>query len=634
MTSVEIRYNPFKVKTEIKVDGNEIAKTSNLYRYRNTPLEDWIEVFIPELVEYCNDDEISLCIISVQKYIDDINDQIKVYSKKHRHVDIEVKENASTGYKGRLSKISQIQERLGDSFIIDESKLDIQILMVSMDNSEEYGRMLEVVTGTKLNPKAGYIISNFKYAEEGFENIDILFGELDERYINIAMYIFPNLDECSNKYWRLLKEKVTQSDNHMLVACLNGKPKMNDELYGYISEKLEKKGKQSRSRYIFISNNAEENDMYLRDEYGVRNISILKEDDVDEILRMVKKYIQNVCYVNKIVNKANIIKEYLEEIQTNIAQAAERNKGLEILERERGNYKNKAKLLMEHYNSLTLIQNTAMNQSELTENFIEDLTIQLRQLIIKHIVTSSARAMDGEDVNLIIADAFRRAADTLAGKLTPLSTWQYQEDVKFCMKDRMFIHVDEYLKRKYVLKVERMVIDGDFDLENNYSAMILIEEAIDINRVCDNFIDSISGIIKRTESGAKMGFFEWVTENITARDFGIYSLNAYSPFFTTKSSSIDDYLEVDKKIKRRIKTIADEIHTFFYNIVTETDMCVISKLLKEKIVRIENYVESSISEVTSKMEDYERQLDISHEEKDKILGIDEIISELDKTTEI
>ena len=58
------------------------------------------------------------------------------------------------------------------------------------------------------------------------------------------------------------------------------------------------------------------------------------------------------------------------------------------------------------------------------------------------------------------------------------------------------------------------------------------------------------------------------------------------------------------------------------------------KLLEEKIVRIENYIESSISEVTSKMEDYERQLDISHEEQDKILGIDEIISELDKTTEI
>lgn len=35
MTIIELTYNPFTVKTKLKINGDEIAKTSNLYRYRN-----------------------------------------------------------------------------------------------------------------------------------------------------------------------------------------------------------------------------------------------------------------------------------------------------------------------------------------------------------------------------------------------------------------------------------------------------------------------------------------------------------------------------------------------------------------------------------------------------------------------
>ena len=173
-------------------------------------------------------------ICSLQKYIDAVNRAIRNYEKKHRHVDIEVRENPSTGYKGRLNKISQIIEQINDADdtlkVTDNYSLDV--LFVSMAGIDDYKEVLtSILPDIEIKPDQAVLISAKECKEEGFETEIYAIGELEDRHVETKFFVFPSLNECSNKYWRLLKEKVNGERDYVLVTLLNSKPKKNDELF-------------------------------------------------------------------------------------------------------------------------------------------------------------------------------------------------------------------------------------------------------------------------------------------------------------------------------------------------------------------------------------------------------------------
>lgn len=634
MTSVEIKYNPFKTKTDIYINDGEIAKTSNLYRYRNTPLEDWVDVLIPELVEYCNDDEISLRVCSIQKYIDDINDQIKAYSKKHRHVDIEVEECASTGYKGRLAKIYQIQESVTPTITLEESCPDIQVLVVSMAGKNEYSQMIEVLVGRELDVEEGFYISNFQHDEEGFSKVDVSISEIDDKYINIEVLIYPCLQECVNKYWRLLKEKTSQSKNYMLLAQLNSNPKKNDELYRYLLDQLEKKGQLNKARFIFITDNMDDNDEYLRDEYGVRNITMLENINVESAFSLVKEYIQNVCYRNKIVSMEHFFRNGLWDIQGAIARETEKNKCIDEINHEKEVYRRQADTLIQHFNSLTLISNKPKSIDTLTDYFIEDLTIQLRELVKKIAITGlwkkgTSDLFAREEYTFV--SAVRRATiGTVISELSRLfASGQYKEDVKRCVEERVKAHVYEYLKGKSVLMSDATVLEEGIILATDYPVMNLIEEAIDVEQYCNAFINQLGDIKKRTEYSSNVEFYTWVIGGIDFRELA-RSLGG----FIYMNDNPNDYSAVDRGIKRRLKTVEDKIKEFFREIEMSTGINILSKVLERKKKITEELINTNVACVIQKIDAYEKQWDISAEEIAKLANIDVILSELDKVIEL
>lgn len=352
MTRVEIKYNPFVIKTEIRINGEEIAQTSNLYRYRNTPFEDWIEIFIPELVKYCNDDELTISIISIPKYIKDVMFQVDNYCSKHKEIDIEIKECVKPDYASRVEKIRELKERIGISNQIDKSTEDVRILFVSLADEEEYRKMIMTLVGEDLNLDEGHIITNYKNEsdEKGFHKERITINTINDSFLNIKFILFPYWSLFTNDYFDYLRMAINKDDDYMLVMQLNSEPIINEKIYNLIENQLEKKGKKNRSRYIFISENVVENRDYIKMEYGVRDTVFVDENKIDNAFLVIKEYLENVYHSKKIIH-------YTEELRKGI-QNYQKKKTREIIEKEidkeKENFKYKITEIMDIYDSFQI----------------------------------------------------------------------------------------------------------------------------------------------------------------------------------------------------------------------------------------------------------------------------------------
>lgn len=632
MTEIVFEYNPIQVRADIIIEGSKIAQTSNLYRYRNTPLEDWIDVLIPELVDYSNDDNIQIEIHSVQKYIDEINKAIRNYEKTHRHIDIEVIENPSTGYKGRLNKISQIIEQIKEGNvefdITDDYPLDV--LVVSMTDNDEYEEFLgNLFPDINAKSNQALLISNKGSEVDGFEPINHEINELDDRHIGTRVYIFPLLNECSNKYWRLLKEKVNGTGDYVLIALLNSKPKKNDELLDYVAEQLEKKGKINKSRFVFVSENTEDNLDYIQDEYGVKIIDMLDYDNADEAIEKVKWYIQNVSYVRKIAELSESLKSQFEVLQENISREAEKNKSVAELVEIISAYRNTMDSINNHYRSISMVQYGEFSAKNAKDEFIEVLTQNITDMIVEDVIKFLADVKDGKkEISSLIGGTLAQSRSLMGislgyDLLDSFKNGNKSQDVMALFEVTLSDFLTYYLSNHISLEARReTVISEGIILQKSYSIYPLIKDRLET--LCQNSVRKISSIMKKSDSGQKMAFFEWITENISRTDMGLYS---YRKSYLDYNKN--DYSEVSKKIKRRIKTIAPEIESIFTEAFEKLSFDGGASVFEEKIEKIETMTDTSINKLEKRCNEEIEKMDISDADKCRIANLGDIISELE-----
>ena len=632
MTEIVFEYNPIQIRAEIIIEGSEIAKTSNLYRYRNTPLEDWVDVLIPELVEYSNDDNIQIEIRSLQKYIDEINKAIRTYEKKHRHIDIEVIENPSTGYKGRLNKLSQIIEQIkeaeGELAITDEYPLDV--LVVSMAEEDEYNDFLSnIFPDIKAKSDQAILVSNKECEVEGFEVISHEISDFEDRHVDARVFIFPSLNECSNKYWRLLKEKVNGKNDYVMISLLNSKPKKNDELLDYIAEQLEKKGKINKSRFIFISENTEDNMDYIQDEYGVRLTDMLDYDSADESIDKVKHYIQNVSYVRKIAELSESLKKQFEGLHKHITLEAEKNKSVAELDRFMTDYKNVMESINNHYRSLSLVKYGDFSAKNAKDEFIELLTQNITEMLVEDVIKSMADLKDGKSEamgKLFGLSSVSAVSIALGYNLLDLfKDGQKAEDVMALAESTLSDFIIYYISNHMSLEARKETeISSDIVLQKAYAVYPLIKDRVE--ELCKVGIDKIAAIEKKNDSGQKMAFFEWVTANISRTDMGLYS---YSHTYLNYDKN--DYSEVSKTIKRRLKTIEADFEAIFTQVIKALDFNLCGSVLEEKIEKIESMTDDSIKKIEKICNEELTKMDINDKDKCRIADLDDIMSELEET---
>lgn len=104
MTEVVIRYNPYKVETQIIVDGKEMNHNNRLNSFKKERLQMWIEQLIPILTEYLNEDSYKIIFEGTRFDYEDILQLSEKYKDEVKII-TEHKEE-----KGRKQKIEELKE--------------------------------------------------------------------------------------------------------------------------------------------------------------------------------------------------------------------------------------------------------------------------------------------------------------------------------------------------------------------------------------------------------------------------------------------------------------------------------------------------------------------------------------------
>ena len=76
MKTIYIKYNPYKVETEIKID-DELVKENSQLNVKGKRLQEWVENLPEILVEECNDSEYKIIFHGTALDFDDVQEVIE-----------------------------------------------------------------------------------------------------------------------------------------------------------------------------------------------------------------------------------------------------------------------------------------------------------------------------------------------------------------------------------------------------------------------------------------------------------------------------------------------------------------------------------------------------------------------------
>lgn len=324
MAKVFIEYNPFIEYTKIVVDGTELSATSSLYKYTNTPLQDWVENLFPELTEHCNDDELSVTFKGLQYSCDLLEEEYEKFVKNNREYDIDLSFEVSKSEIARSGMISNMIDELRNQNTADEfnnSLLDIleenskcQMSVYVIGGTDEHRHdLVDSIVGDKIersDNSMGYVISNGESITSEHKDGGNLYIEcsrnlpfVNSRYCNTRIYEMPDLDKCKNAYYRAAKESLTSDEKTLVIYIVEGNNSDNNaEFLNLISDEYNKKGKLNKSRFIFVSNAPKDGQKILNSDFAIKKAAVLDFSCINEIHNQLKTYQTQVSMINYIKN--------------------------------------------------------------------------------------------------------------------------------------------------------------------------------------------------------------------------------------------------------------------------------------------------------------------------------------------
>lgn len=330
MVKVELSHNPFTNETKILVNSELINETSTLYKHRNTPMKDWVEYFLPDLVQHCNDDKISITFHGLQFNYEDLEERVKQYY--NREVEITLEQRVAKSQISRLGSLSDIideilnvqeilpelkYEKFSDS-IIENLYAPIEAIIISGNDSIK-ANFINSLLGQAIieinNERGIKIVDNRKSKHimslETEEEFDIFEAEIPfakGKYSKLVIVDTPNSETQSNYYYRYIKKAIAAVEKPIIIYALDRFSENNNEEYlSLIAENFRQQGKQNKERFIFISENTDEAQKLLNSDYTISKAQIFSIHDVDKVKQTIHRYINGYSLNEKIRETKKII---------------------------------------------------------------------------------------------------------------------------------------------------------------------------------------------------------------------------------------------------------------------------------------------------------------------------------------
>lgn len=333
MVQIYVKYNPYKLGTEIKINGNPISKDSTLYKLtKGKRLQEWISEFPKMLESETNSVDFDIEFYGMPLDWDDFEDafnnaketgQIKSLNLKfiegrsneditERIIDIftDLKEGPIDDF--RDPKLLRAFDNINNSiFPINviatmssgKSTLINALLrnrLMPSKNEACTATITEIIDNDKdgfvataydiNNNELDYYIPNLTYGimnelndNENVHRIEVE-GDIpfiDAKSIALMLVDTPGPNNAQNQeHKNTTYRAINSNSNNLILYVLNGTQlSTNDdaELLKYVAEQIQKGGKQVRDRFIFVINKM---DGFNPD-----------EEDIEKAVMSAKKYL-------------------------------------------------------------------------------------------------------------------------------------------------------------------------------------------------------------------------------------------------------------------------------------------------------------------------------------------------------
>ena len=332
MTQVYVKYNPYRLETEIKVNGQDVPKDSILYKItRGKRLQEWIGKFPKMLREELNTTELSLEFYGMALDWDDFEDSFEQAEKKGIIKVSNKRYLASKNNEDINEKIVEVFHDLQNGPIDDFRDPKLKRAFDNINNavfpinviatmSSGKSTLINALLGKKLMPSKNEActatiteildidrpsFSAAAYDEDGREiqqipdltydvmaelnadeNISRIYAEgdipfLDARDTSLVLVDTPGPNNAQNQAHQNTTYRAINNDsNNLILYVLNGTQlSTNDDasLLRYIAEQIQKGGKQMRDRFLFVINKM--------DAFNP------EEENIENVIRSAKRYL-------------------------------------------------------------------------------------------------------------------------------------------------------------------------------------------------------------------------------------------------------------------------------------------------------------------------------------------------------
>ena len=108
MTNLYLKYNPYTVESEIKIDGVLVQTPNKLADLTHERLQVWIEKLVPILDEICNDDEYNIEFYGTNLDYSDLASTVNKYCEEHEDIRISINYIAAKGSEDRIKELIEL----------------------------------------------------------------------------------------------------------------------------------------------------------------------------------------------------------------------------------------------------------------------------------------------------------------------------------------------------------------------------------------------------------------------------------------------------------------------------------------------------------------------------------------------
>ena len=339
MTKVGIKYNPYTVESEIKIDGVLVQAPNKLADLTNERLQVWVERLIPILNEVCNDDEYEIDFYGTNLDYNDLSVCVNEYCELNPETKVSMSFTPAKGSEDRFKELIELFDDMQkncpfEDLTTDQIKENFQSAIssefeVSVIATMSSGKstLINALLGRELMPskneactatiakikdvdgmdhfEATYLDKNKEiigsFSDLSLENMVEMNDNPETAYINIQGDIpsiknngvqlvlvdtpGPNnsrTEDHKNHTYRIIKENTKP----MVLYVLNATQlQTNDdkELLTAVSEAMKVGGKQSKDRFLFAVNKVDLFDPDKESVQGAINnvIEYLKKFDIE-----------------------------------------------------------------------------------------------------------------------------------------------------------------------------------------------------------------------------------------------------------------------------------------------------------------------------------------------------------------